>query len=123
MAVQCLTLSLVQTVCNMHITKLIPETILLCDVIDCTNQINSPRILDVMGPEKPGIFLCHGTVGRGLVGLQTMLVFRRQQRGTDHITQQKIHYTTQINPRENFIMYMQSITLHKLIPQKIYFYT
>ena len=51
-----------------------------------------------------------------------MLIFRkgrRQQSATDRITQQKIHYTTQINSQENFIMYMQSITLHKLIPQKI----
>ena len=67
-----------------------------------------------MGPEKPGIFSCNGTVGRchflGSWLAQKEHRYdrggrgRRQQRGTDHITQQKIHYIMQINSRDNFIV-------------------
>ena len=42
-------------------------------------------------------------------------------RGTNSITQQKSHYITQINSREDYMMYVYSITLHRLIPQKIIF--
>ena len=72
-----------------------------------------------MRPEKPGIFLCNGTVGRCHF-LGSWLApkehrydrggrGRRQQRGTDHITQQKIHYITHINSRENLFHYVYVI--------------
>ena len=68
------------------------------------------------GARKARNLLCNGTVGRchflGSWLAQKEHRYdrggrgRRQQRGTDHITQQKMHYITQINSRENFILDM-----------------
>ena len=77
-----------------------------------------PRILYVMGPEKPGSFCVMGLSPRchflGSWLAQKEHKYdkggrgRRQQRGTDHITQQKINYITQINSRANYITQLNS---------------